>query len=353
MIQAHSSRRRIGIICAVVAIIVGGGVGVAVAQGWWQMGNQPAAHTQVVNKAYFPVRKCINMASALEAPKEGEWGYTIRERDMATIAEAGFDTVRIPIKWSAHADTQAPYTINQAFFSRIDQVMTWALQANLNVIINVHHYDELYSDPDTHESRLDALWAQIAARYRTAPRNVMFEIINEPRDLFSGERVNVAQARALEIIRKTNPTRTTILTGDNWGNIGGMDNLRLPPDPYVVGTVHYYSPHEFTHQGASWIPTPPPLGRNWPRAGELAQLRTDVAEMVSFRNRIQAPVLMGEYGVTDEVPMNQRAAWTADMTRAFEAANIPVCYFNFATSFATYDLARERWHTPLLKAFGL
>lgn len=353
MTRMISICKRFGIACALGAIIVGSGVGVAVAQGWWQMNGQQSRAPQVQNQAYFPVRKCINMGGALEAPKEGEWGYTFRQRDIVAVANAGFDTVRIPIKWSAHAGTRAPYTIDPAFFARIDQVMTWALQSRLNVIINVHHYDELYTNPDVHEPRLDALWAQIAQRYQTAPANVMFEIINEPRDAFSGQRVNVAQARALSIIRQTNPTRTTILAGDAWGSIEGMDNLQLPADPFVVGTVHYYGPYEFTHQGASWLPNAPPSGRPWPKTGDLNQLRTDIGRMVNFRNRIQAPVLMGEYGVTTEVPMHLRAAWTADVTRAFDEVGMPTCYFNFAAGFGTYDLPREQWHTPLLQALGL
>jgi endoglucanase len=360
MIQSRKNQlvsicKRFGAACALGAILVGSGVGVAVAQGWWQLNGQPNARSvPVQNQAYFPVNRCINVGGALEAPNEGDWfNYKIRQRDMQTIAQAGFDTVRIPIKWSAHAQTRAPYTIDQAFFQRIDQVMTWALQSNLNVIINVHHYDELYDDPDRHEPRFDALWAQIAARYRTAPPKVMFELINEPRGAFSGERVNVAQARALSIIRQTNPTRTAILTGDNWGNISGIDNLRMPNDPYIVGTVHYYSPYEFSHQGATWMPNPPPSGRNWPRIGERETLDRDMAKLAAFRNRIGAPVLLGEYGTVDNIPMAQRAEWTADMRRAFQSINMPDCFFNYSAGFNAYDLATEQWKRPLLNALGL
>jgi endoglucanase len=348
--------KRFGLACGLGAILVGSGVGVAVAQGWWQMGGGQNAGgaPQVQNQAYFPVNRCINVGGALEAPREGDWfNYKIRERDLQTIAQAGFDTVRIPIKWSAHALPNAPYTIDPAFFARIDEVITWSLQADLNVIINVHHYDELYADPDRHEPRFDALWAQIAARYRTAPANVMFELINEPRDNFSGNRVNVAQARALSIIRQTNPTRTAILAGDNWGNIDGMDNLKMPADPYVVGTVHYYGPFEFSHQGAEFMPNAPPAGRTWPQTGEREQLQRDINRMAAFRTRIQAPVLMGEYGTVDNIPMVQRAAWTADIRRAFQSIDMPTCYFNYAAGFSLYDTAREQWKMPLLNALGL
>lgn len=341
--------RKLTALLGLGTIVVGAGVGVAAAQGWWQQSQGP----QVQNRAYFPVKRCINVASALEAPREGEWGYTIREQDLRAIRAAGFDTIRVPIKWSAHALPNAPYTIDPAFFARIDQVMTWSLAAGLNVIINVHHYDELYENPDRHEPRLDALWAQIAHRYQRTPPGVMFEIINEPRDAFSGNRVNVAQARSLGIIRQANPTRTVILTGDAWGSIEGMDNLRLPPDPYVVGTVHYYGPYEFTHQGASWLPNPPPAGRTWPKNGDIEQMRRDMDRMAAFRARIGAPVLMGEYGVTNEVPMHLRAAWTRDVSNAFAAIDMPTCYFNFAGGFSMYDTSANRWSAPILEALGL
>ena len=62
--------------------------------------------------------RCINLGNTLEAPVEGEWGFIIAESDMQTIAAAGFDTVRIPIRWSVHAADEAPYTIDAEFFAR-------------------------------------------------------------------------------------------------------------------------------------------------------------------------------------------------------------------------------------------
>lgn len=346
--------RKFGALAAAAALSLGGAAGAAVAQGLWRAFPPEAAPARGVdNRAHFPVRRCLNMGGALEAPREGDWGYAIRRRDLQAVARAGFDTVRIQIKWSAHAAQTAPYAIDPAFFTRIDTVLTWALEARLNVILNVHHYDELFADPDRHEPRLEALWAQIAHRYQRTPPGVMFEIVNEPRDAFSGARVNAAQARVLEIIRRTNPTRTVIFAGDQWGSIEGMDNLRLPADPYVVGTVHYYGPYEFTHQGASWLPNAPPAGRGWPLPGDRQQLARDVDRMVQWRERLGAPVLMGEYGVAIEVPGPLRAAWTAETTAAFDAVGMPACHFNFASSFAIYDVASERWQAPMLAALGL
>ncbi|KAF0114721.1 MAG: endoglucanase [Hyphomonadaceae bacterium] len=312
--------------------------------------NQKPAQSRA---AYFPVSRCINMGNGLEAPIEGEWGYSFRQSDFAKIKAAGFDTVRIPIKWSAHAQLSPPYAIESQFISRVGQIVDWGLAAQLNVIINVHHYDGLYENPNLHEPRLVAIWAQIASHFRDQPQNLIFEIINEPREKFSGGRVNRVQAEALVQIRKTNPSRTVIFTGDEWGSLSGMKNLRLPDDPYLVATVHYYNPFEFTHQGASFIPIPPPIGREWPMDGEMELLARDIAKVVAFGNRVRAPVLLGEYGVTNEVPMRLRAAWAYDVTRALKAANIPACYFNFASGFASYNLENKSWNKPLLDALEL
>jgi endoglucanase len=66
----------------------------------------------------------INLGNALEAPAEGVWGVTLEEEYFQTIKDAGFDAVRIPIRWSGYADDTPPYTIDPAFFERVD----WAVE---------------------------------------------------------------------------------------------------------------------------------------------------------------------------------------------------------------------------------
>merc|ERR1711916_99947 len=60
-----------------------------------------------------PIGKCINMGGALEAPEEGDWGYSIREADFKRLKNAGFDSVRIPIRWSEHTKNKPPFTVRR------------------------------------------------------------------------------------------------------------------------------------------------------------------------------------------------------------------------------------------------
>lgn len=99
----------------------------------------------------------VNMGNALEAPEEGDWGVEIKEEYFDLIREAGFDSVRIPVRWSAHAAEKAPYTIDPQFFTRVDEVVNWALERDLQVVLNVHHYEEMATGPSGHRERFLAL----------------------------------------------------------------------------------------------------------------------------------------------------------------------------------------------------
>lgn len=66
---------------------------------------------------YFPVKNCINLSNALDAPDEGDYGYSIRQRDLVAISQAGFDTIRLTVRWDTHAGTSAPYTIDASWLN--------------------------------------------------------------------------------------------------------------------------------------------------------------------------------------------------------------------------------------------
>lgn len=338
--------------CASFVLACGLVSGAAIAQTYWQYGPQNKSSE---SKAYFPINNCINMGNGLNAPHEGDWSFTFEESNFSAIKSVGFDTVRIPIRWSLHISDNAPYTIDPTFLARVDTIISWALKYNLNVIIDVHDFEELYENPDKNEVKLLAIWGQLSYHYAKAPQNLIFEIINEPKDNFSGARVNKTQFNSLSLIRRHNPTRTVILAGDAWGGMGGMDNLRLPPnDPYVVATVHYYSPFEFTHQGAEWMgDKAPPKGRNWPNEGELQSLNDDITKIYKWRDKLGVQVFVGEYGTDLAVPEHLRADWAYYTTKGFKAAKLPTCYFNFASGFAIYDPKTKQWKENHLKAIGL
>ena len=135
------------------------------------------------------------------------------------------------MRWKAHAEAESPYTIDPNFFNRVDEVVNWALDRNLTIIFDFHHYEEMAWDPWNHKDRFLALWEQIAEHYQDYPPEVLFELLNEPNDQLNASLWNRYLFEALEPVRKTNPTfypnsqSCNIRPGEN----ANAPAIRMPP----------------------------------------------------------------------------------------------------------------------------
>jgi endoglucanase len=295
----------------------------------------------------------INFGNALEAPKEGDWGLKLDASYFKIIKDAGFSTVRVPVKWSAHAAKDAPYTIDAEFAKRIDWVLDQAEANKLNVILNVHHYGEMDSEPDKHLSRLVALWEQIAKRYKDRPATLVFELLNEPHDKLIDQKWNDAIPPLLKAVRATNPTRAAIIGPPFWNGIWALPKLKLPDDPNIILTVHYYDPFKFTHQGAPWAGDDVKNLKDIKWEGtemELAALRKSFDQAADWAKKNNRPVFLGEFGAFEKADMTSRAKWTAAVVKEAEARGFSWAYWEFASGFGAYDREKKAWREPLLKA---
>ncbi len=207
----------------------------------------------------------INFGNALEAPSEGAWGMTLEPEFFSLVKTAGFDSIRLPISWTHHTSQTEPYTINASFMARVRWAVEQANMNELNIILNVHHYDELNANPRAEKARFEAIWQQIARAFKDEPQNVYFELLNEPHGVFNNDAAvwNELLTDALTIIRETNPSRAVIVGPVSWNNTNKLDTLKLPDDPNLIATIHFYDPFAFTHQGAEWVNNSPPLGMLW------------------------------------------------------------------------------------------
>ncbi len=327
--------------------------------------------------------KGINMGNALEAyPNEDSWGNPIKNEYFLYMKNAGFDTVRIPIRWSTRALSSYPYTISNQFFLRVDNVINTALDANLNVIINIHHYDELISNPQGHKERFLALWKQIAQRYKDMPAQLLFEILNEPHGNAENYWTDL-MTNAIKVIRESNPQRILIIGGINWNSVEGLTNLYVPDDPYLIATFHFYDPWVFTHQGAEWggsisnvsniiwpgppsqpIPIPSNIDSwisNWindyntklgdqnPCSSNFIQKRLDIVSNWSKQNNI--PVWLGEFGVYSKyADISSRVRWTHFVRKESEKRGITWCYWEFSAGFGIYNPTTMQWNAQLSNA---
>jgi len=294
----------------------------------------------------------VNFGNALEAPKEGAWGVTLKAEYFKAIREAGFDSVRLPVKWSAHALPDAPYTIDAKFAERVDWAIEQAQANKLNIVLNVHHYDEIDRNPDEHLPRLVALWEQIAARHKDRPASVYFELYNEPHDKLTAEKWNAAIPKILAAVRKTNPTRPVIVGPANWNAIRALDSLQLPDDPNLIVTVHFYDPFQFTHQGAPWAKDSAKWkGRKWSGTDtEQAEVRKSLTKAAEWAKKRKLPLYLGEFGAYQVADMDSRARWTRFVVSEAEKLGFSWAYWEFCAGFGVYDPKAEAWRTPLKDA---
>lgn len=300
-----------------------------------------------------PFSSCVNLSNALEAPREGEWGYTIRHRDIALIAKAGFDAIRIPIRWSAHTGETPPYTIDPAFLSRVDEVVASVIESGLFAIINLHHFREIMEDPEGQEARLLSIWKQLSAHYASWSDQLVFEVLNEGSGNLTDADMDHLNIAALQTIRIKNPDRWVVLGTAKWGGLEGMLAGAPPKDQRLMASFHYYEPFAFTHQGAGFVDPPLPTGQKWGNAEDRKRVADHMAQAAEFGAKRGLPVFLGEFGVYREVPLETRAAWIETVRKQAEAQDIPWCHWGFAADFRSYELSQERWIVPVTSALGM
>ena len=304
----------------------------------------------------LPIGRCVNMGNSLETPTEGSWGgKKIDAADFKRIADAGFNTIRLPVRWSTRASDTAPYSIDPAFMAQVKTVVDDARKVGLNVILNSHHFEEIHKDPSgANIAKLAGMWTQIATAFADQPEsNLWFEIENEPHDKFNDSNLLKVLNPALAEIRKSNPTRPVIIGGEFWSGVNSLKTLQLPDDPNIVPTFHYYDPFNFTHQGATWVDPSPPLGRKYGGPEDKKLLQNDLQKVRDYVARTGKTPFMGEFGAYSTVPIEDRVNYQKTIRVAFDQIGIGMCAWAYTNTFPLWDQEKKAWVPGMRDAMGL
>ena len=274
----------------------------------------------------------INFGGALDGGRD--W---ILDHHLDVVVEAGFTLVRLPVRWSPRRPE----------FARVDEVVMGALRRGLDVIVTVHHYDELSADLAHHRSDFLALWGVLADHFAGFGPRLALELLNEPHDPMTASQWNSLLAEALAVVRSSNPDRLVLVGPMLWNTFEALPLLEVPDDDNLAVSVHYYSPFQFTHQGATWLPaelvTP---ARSWGSDDDYAEVSADFARAAAFGR----PLFLGEFGVLDTVDLATRARWIAHVRALADSHGMGWASWDFGTDFGAYDLVTDRWRPELLSA---
>ena len=262
------------------------------------------------------------------------------------VASLGFSTIRIPVSWHNHVDTNN--NINSTWMNRVKEVVDYAINDGLYVIINIHHDNDKQSGKNffyptsdyltTSRNYVTSIWKQVANTFRNYSDHLIFETLNEPRMIGDANEwwftkdnpqtkvkdaincINTLNQAAVDTIRAAggnNKTRLIMCPGYDASIEGATTpNFKLPSDSAnaIAVSVHGYTPYDFA-------------GDDKGTAVYSRTVQSGVSNLFSSLNSSLIskgiPVVIGEFGATDKNNSDARAKWAKDYTSKAAALGIP------------------------------
>ena len=201
---------------------------------------------------------------------ETAWGNPVVTKEMIqAVKKAGFNAIRIPIRWQCHITNAQTMSIDPAWIARIKEVVGWCLSYDMKVIINAHHEKWLESRPTSQYkeencNKLKLLWTNIASAFANYDNRLAFAGTNEVHvkdnwDAPTAENLAVQNAynqTFVDAVRATggnNAKRHLIVQTyvcNPWFGINNGDFI-IPTDVpgngnnYMSVEFHYYQPWSY------------------------------------------------------------------------------------------------------------
>lgn len=284
-----------------------------------------------------------NLGNTMEAfsddgPNEEMWGNPkVTPELFAAVKSAGFKSVRIPVTLLKAIGPAPDYTIDPAWLGRIKEVVDYAYNQGLYVILDGVHGDGYHTingawllvtarDQAAVRAKYKKVWTQYANTFKDYDEHLIFESMNE---VFDGnyydpdpvlyQNLNAYNQVFVDTIRQSggnNASRWLLVPGWNtnidhttldFGFVIPSDNYRSSSIPVnekrIMISAHYYSPYEFTLDNSSqitqWgsIAADPSRKSTW---GQEDYMDSQLAQMYFSFVTKGYPVVIGEYCATDK-----------------------------------------------------
>ncbi|HEX8353438.1 MAG TPA: cellulase family glycosylhydrolase [Pyrinomonadaceae bacterium] len=287
-------------------------------------------------------------------------------RDVGLIKSLGFDHVRFTVEPAPLFDEARPAELEREHLRRLDAALDMLLAGGLAVVVDLHPSDEFklrLGTDDRFVSAVADFWRAFARHLaRRDPERLFLEILNEPR-VEDPRRWAVVQAQLAAAIRAGAPRHTIIATGPRWSAVDQLLLTEPLADRNVVYNFHFYEPHTFTHQGATWgadywphlkgLPYPSDPGPVAPLLDSVAdaaaraalkdygeqrwgaaRVEREIAAAAGWARRHGVALTCNEFGVYRAyAPEAARLRWIADVRAALERHRIGWAMWDYAGGF--------------------
>jgi len=282
----------------------------------------------------------INIGNVLSAPVEGNWAPVLQQTYIQDVASAGFTTVRIPIDFfgyrttgdtsiypkvagtfSSYTGSAADYIVDSNYLNRVEEVINWALDENLIVILDFHGktlkeefldtFDQSFAPTSytyldsakraADNEKFRAIWSQVANRFKDYSYNLLFEIVNEPYFRMSDVEMNILNTDVINIIRSSgsnNVDRNIVITGggaNSWQAPLQISSTILNSDAHLIPTFHYYRPFNFTNSSSQQH-----TDNDWGSVSDKATVDSEFDQVQTWAQNNNVPVFLGEFAADNE-----------------------------------------------------
>lgn len=324
-----------------------------------------------MGKDYEPVAA----TGCIDALDNG-WGNAIKDEYFTILKQAGFNSVRIPVRWQHNSDP-VTHKVNPERLAGVKEDVQLAINAGLAVVISFHWYYEMSffatnssKFPELYQSEKEhfaAIWSEVAAAFKEFPDTMLvWDILNEP-TIPGAAKLNDVMMTGYNAIRAVDPNKTIMFESNQAAKFMALKSLDLPQDGNIIYSGHYYEPYEYSHQGHS---------DQYACVGDAAFATTafeDIQQYVSLAmklypdiNGYPIPMNMGEFGISGgssnnpcvrmgETPPSEekKAYWAEKAIESAEAYGLSWHYWGFVKvgGFEAYDGANNNWYGGFPSAF--
>lgn len=319
--------------------------------------------------------KGINLGNSWDSEGKGAkgdcgWGNCINDNDFKVVKEAGFNSIRLPVRWHIDSDYET-HKVNPERLAGVKEDIQLAMDQGLKVIVNFHHYTTLndkgskadtdYASFEAEKDHFVALWDQLSKELNSYPDSMLvLEILNEP-TISNIKYVNELTLAAYEVIRKNAPKKTIMIESYHAGKFQDLEVLTLPQDGNIIFSGHYYEPFNYTHQGHGQDCVGD-KAYGTPITGDMKKYVALAQRLYPDVNGGHVPMNMGEFGVSGRTNYtckslapsdSKRAIWAKKAIEAAEKYDLSWHYWGFTKvgGFEAYDRANSTWYPGFLEAF--
>ncbi|MEL6591378.1 MAG: cellulase family glycosylhydrolase [Bacteroidota bacterium] len=333
-----------------------------------------------------PFAKGVNLTGWFQkgSAQEIQFGQYSRQ-DFVNIQSLGCDVVRLPINLHAMTNGAPDYQLDPLFLNFLDQVVDWAEDLQIHLILDNHTFDPAADTDPAIEIPLVKVWKQMAAHYENRSSLLYYEVLNEPHGI-DDQVWGQIQQNVIDSIRTFDQTHTIVVGPANWNSFYNLDAMPVYSDPNLIYTFHFYDPFIFTHQGATWVsPSMAPLANvpfphhpdsmpsfpaslvgswienvfnDYGNSGTVSEVQNLIDIAVNFQQTRNVPVYCGEFGVYQPNSQeNHRVFWYEQVKTYLESQNIPWTIWDYKGGFGLFEegsneLFEHDLNLPLLNALG-